>query len=594
MKTLTRWAAVGLVGLLLVGPVWGEDVYRPEVPILKVAHVGEPVPGIPGATFDYLLFPEIDGAGNVLLTAWMVGPGIDYDNDAAIWCGPPGAIEMVAREGDQAPDMPPGVVYVDVTAMEVVSETGLIAFVAYVAGPGIVEGENDGVIYCGYPGEFQKVFQTGDPVPEIGPDVYVDATQSFGPGLTDSGLLFVGAGLCGSGVSGLYTRAYWLGPPDDLQLMVWEGMPAAQVACPGCHPDVVMLWVGTISFNDAGQMAFLGGLSGPGITPYNDNGRWLGSPGNWELLHRDGDVTPEFGVGVTIRSATGIGHSLNRHGDKANRIRLQGPGITSANDWVLLGGQPEPMEVIGREGELVPEAGEGVYVESISAGGYTNDLHQMLYCVKFGGDSIDASNRYGIFFGWYNDAKLILRNGEAVGYFPSGTVFHNVVGAADLSGMNDVGDFFASTQIALSGGEAFPILGMWCGLIGQYVPVVEPGDELYGRTVTTDELGYLGRFWTLTGGADGLPQSFNDLRQLGVLLNFTDGTTGVYRIGPPLLGDIDGDGVVTGVELAAFADCVTYPGGQGTTECAAFDLDLDGDIDLEDFRLLQGLVGEVP
>ena len=114
-------------------------------------------------------------------------------------------------------------------------------------------------------------------------------------------------------------------------------------------------------------MAFRGGLSGPGIYPINDTGRWLGSASGWEMLHREGQSMPEFGDLVTVTYTTSILYALNKFGDKVNKIGLQGPGITLDNDRLLLAGEPEPMEVVVREGDLVPEAGEDVYVISIGS-----------------------------------------------------------------------------------------------------------------------------------------------------------------------------------------------------------------------------------
>jgi hypothetical protein len=486
--------------------------------------------------------------------------------------------------------MAPGVVYVEVSVLPVVSETGLIAFGAYVAGPGIVPYENDGVVYCGYPGEFQKVFQTGEPVPEIGPDVYVDGTDTFGALLSDNGTLSIGAAICGAGLDPL-ARAFWVGPPENLELVIWHGMPVP--GCPTCDPAVILEWVSDLSFNDAGQVAFDGWMSGPGITSFNSAARFLGSPGEWEMLHRDNDPVPEFGARVKIRSATGLMYALNAYGDKVSRIRLYGPGITEANDWVLLAGYAEDAEmgVLARDGDPVPAAGEDVYVAFVTKG-FINNQQRILYLVALGGASIDDSNRYAVYYGPYEDARMILRSGDPAAYFPASTVLSACGWVEGSIAMNDGGDFAAQTQV-LSGGGLLAVLWIWHGLTRQYTPILEEGSELYGRTVTVDQFGNLGHYWAETGGADGRPQSFNDQRQLAILLDFTDETMGVYRIGPPLLGDIDGDGEVTAVELAAFADCVTYQDDPGAMECAAFDLNLDGHIDMEDFRLLQLLVGEV-
>lgn len=158
-----------------------------------------------------------------------------------------------------------------------------------------------------------------------------------------------------------------------------------------------------MAFNDSGEMAFRGGMSGPGINPTNDTGRWLWSKdeeeeGEWQIIHREGDPAPEFGEGVTLWVASGVGSVLNTDGDKVNRLRLLGPGITAENDWVLVAGQPDPMGAVIREGDAVPEAGGDVYVEVIG-GSFINDLHQILYYIKFAGPPIDESNQYGIYYG---------------------------------------------------------------------------------------------------------------------------------------------------------------------------------------------------
>ena len=239
----------------------------------------------------------------------------------------------------------------------------------------------------------------------------------------------------------------------------------------------------------------------------------------------------------------------------------------------------------------MPEAGADVFVTSIG-NPFINDQRQILYRLKFDGPSIDESNQYGIYFGPYDDPKLILRDGDSADYFPSDSVLHCVSWIEATLAMNDEGDFASMCEVEGAGREASNVLWTWRGLTGKFVPLLEVGSVIDGRTVTTDLYGQLGWYDWMSGGADGEAQSFNDRRELAVKLDFTDGTRGVYRIGPPLLGDTDGDGDVTASELAAFEDCATGPGADRRGGCAALDLDLDADIDLADFRALQVFVGE--
>jgi len=96
-------------------------------------------------------------------------------------------------------------------------------------------------------------------------------------------------------------------------------------------------------------------------------------------------------------------------------------------------------------------------------------------------------------------------------------------------------------------------------------------------------------YFSQTGGADGRRQSLNDEGALAIRVEFTDGTHGIYLISPPVFGDGDGDGVVDDNDWALLLDCWTGPAGSVTPECAVFDLDLDGDVDLVDQQMFQQL-----
>jgi hypothetical protein len=583
MKTLTRWAAVGLGGLLLVGPVSADEVYRPVVPIVQVAHVGEPVSGVAEATYSYVAPPQIDAAGNVLFAAVMEGPGITYDNNSILLYGPPGALTIVAREGEQAPGLPEGVYYASVNFFEGVSETGWITLTAILGGTGIELDVNDLAVFCGPPGDLQLVLQAGDPIPEIGPDAVVSA-QTMGGCLSDNGTLFVGGQVVATGPA-YGNKAFWVGSRDDLQLAAWAGMPVP--GCPECQPGVYMNWLGSLAHNDAGELTFHGAMKGPGIHWLNDGARWFGTPGAFEIMYRERQPLPIFGPDAVVGDAFGTGPVMNAHGDRINRLHLFGPGsgISAANDWVLVVGSPQPTGIIARTGDPVPELGEGVYLSGVGSP-LINNLRQVIY-----GVSLDGAIEYcgATYFGPYDDARLILRDGDPANYFPSGSILWMTTTMAGAA-MNDVGDFVGRTEVHSAGGEIRNVWWMWHRVTAQLVPLLVHGQEIEGRTVTITP--FQSEHWADTGGADGKPQSFNDRRQLVTKLRFTDGTSGIYLIGPPQLGDIDGDGQVTAVELAAFGDCETEAGGVLSAGCEALDLSLDGAIDLVDFRMLQGMVGE--
>jgi hypothetical protein len=578
--------AAPAIPLLILLACAAQAQYRPEVPILKCAHEGEPVPDVPGATFHALGVPRIDGAGNVLVNAIMTGAGINPSNDQGLWFGQPGALALVARDGWPAPDLP-GVVYSNVAAIDrAVSETGWLEFTTYLSGSGVTPGVNNRAIFCGPPGDFRLVMRTGDPVPELGPDIVISGTETMGAMISDNGTLFIGAGLSGSGLPPTYDRAYWVGPRDGLQLVVWNGMPVQ--GCPECDPAVYFQGMGDFSFNDAGQVAFDGALAGPGIHWYDGEGHWVGAPGALVMTLRELQLVPEFGPTVSIAEPCGGLYALNSFGDKVERIRVSGVGITAHNEWAIVGGETDPTAIIVRQGDPTPEAGEETYIASVSTP-FISNLHRVLYTATLAGPSVTDSSRCAVYYGPYDDPRLILRDGSPADYLLSGTVLHQVGWVQGSVAMNDVGDFAALTSVEF-GAEVANGLWVWRGLTKRYVPLVQEGSTVDGRAVTLVDP--YGDYWTETGGADGFPQSFNDRRQLAMLLDFTDGTSGVYRIGPPLLGDTDGDGEVGAPELMAFASCAAGPGGSAAPGCEPLDLNLDGTVDLRDLALLQAMVGE--
>jgi hypothetical protein len=142
-------------------------------PILKA---GDPVAGIEGAVFSGApTSPTIDDAGNVTFVGTATLPGNVYTG--GVFSGPPGAYRLVARSGQQAPGMPPGVT-MRVGSHPVVNSRGQIVFDVWLDGPGIVEDvSNHAIVASDTDGQLHLVARTGDPI-EL-PDGTVRTMHSF-------------------------------------------------------------------------------------------------------------------------------------------------------------------------------------------------------------------------------------------------------------------------------------------------------------------------------------------------------------------------------------------------------------------------------
>lgn len=113
-----------------------------------------------------------------------------------------------------------------------------------------------------------------------------------------------GTTLAGSGVDGSNGVGVWSGTSDGPRLIARKGDPA-----PGTPAGVSFGWSQVDEFvptlNDAGQVAFLAALTGPGVSSASDRGIWAtGPPGKLELVIREGDML-EVGPGL-FRTVAGL------------------------------------------------------------------------------------------------------------------------------------------------------------------------------------------------------------------------------------------------------------------------------------------------
>jgi hypothetical protein len=138
-----------------------------------LARKGDPAPGGPAGSTLNLSFTAapLNRAGQAAFRAGLVGGGVTTANDTAIWTGTPGSLQMVAREGDPAPGTPAGVTFGDLgTSLTALNGSGQVAFRALLAGPG-VDTSNDRGIFAGPPGALQLIAREGQTIDLGGGDL---------------------------------------------------------------------------------------------------------------------------------------------------------------------------------------------------------------------------------------------------------------------------------------------------------------------------------------------------------------------------------------------------------------------------------------
>lgn len=369
-----------------------------------VAREGSAAPGTTGVfTQNGWLFPRVNSGGVVAFSAALTGFGIDSTNNTGIWVGLPGSIAVAARAGNPAPGTPAGVVFSGgMQNWLMLNDAGQIVFRANLAGPG-VDTTNDAGIWAGVPGALQLIAREGDIAPGTGGAVFdlfnyqfeaypapvmnaagevafsghctgargiwrwsggalelMALTGTTAPGtgvffeylldpwMNASGNVAFKATLAGEGVDFTNNAGIWAGVPGAVELVVRKGS-----AAPGANGNYLVLNSDRAFIDDGGLVTFVSS-TWDGVSVNGPDGTWqYGSPGarSWAGTELVLEGTPAPGLsGVDFSSFWMFGP----HPASSSPIRayLYGTGVDGGNDdsfWLLdTGSQPQ---LIVREGD---------------------------------------------------------------------------------------------------------------------------------------------------------------------------------------------------------------------------------------------------
>lgn len=164
----------------------------------------------------------LDAAGNLMHNVTLDGPGVDTDNDGALYLQPADRSEatLVAREGNHVPgtDSRYGTLGGIVFAMN-----GAVVLSSTLVGGSA--GPSDKAILLGDPGNLSTVVRTGDRLPGSGADVFIqDFVLRNAP--SDSRTIIFTATLTGEGVTAENDSALLsYRPGDGVDVLIREGEP---------------------------------------------------------------------------------------------------------------------------------------------------------------------------------------------------------------------------------------------------------------------------------------------------------------------------------------------------------------------------------
>ena len=452
--------------------------------LVLLARAGDPAPGLPAG----VLFATCHGG--ILCTPSMNDVGDTTfpislsDGSDSIWVHRSGSLNLVAREGTQAPGLPAGVNFARLFG-PLINDAGQTGFSSYLEGPGVDETNNYAVWSEGL-GSLAVVARLGDPAPGT-PEGVVFVRGSLplvswaigGAGQTPMQAFLAGPGVI-PGVGG-NDRGIWSGGPGSLELIARAGDPAPGLG-EGLNFDRFLIAL-TLMTNGAGQTSFFAYLIGPDVDNLNDGSIWSEGSGSLAMVAREGSRAPGMEEGVNVLGLI-PGAVLNGAGQTAFVAYLIGPGVDQMNNSGVWSEGSGALELVAREGSPAPGTAEGVTFSSIFPGPVMNANGQVAFTASLNGEGVDGSNNFGV---WAEDRNglltLVIREGDRIEVAP--------------------GDVRTVLSVFMNSGETF-----------------------------------------VSGGEDGRGINFNDARQLVFRVIFTDFSGGILVSSFSTPGDLDGDGSV--------------------------------------------------
>ncbi|MBZ0152316.1 MAG: hypothetical protein K8J09_12375 [Planctomycetes bacterium] len=281
--------------------------------------------------------------------------------DTALFWGPVGSLQCLAREGDPIPFLPAGT-WGNLTATlqsTQINASGQVVFMTSAVG---VPTASDGLLVTGSPGALTVVAREGDVLPggEVLAPITGSAQLAFSPQINESGqvlhdLRFSTTAPSTATSANDLAIAVWTPGVGDV-LIAREGQPA-----PGTNGATFGNASGTWSpmvngarFTRSGQTAFHSALIGGDVIPgVNDWAIFHGGIGGLTMVARRGSACPGLADGEAFAGVSTAGITCNDIGDVAFVATLAGPTVDSTNDTSLWIARDGNLAMIAREGAMV-------------------------------------------------------------------------------------------------------------------------------------------------------------------------------------------------------------------------------------------------
>ena len=272
-------------------------------------------------------------------------------------------ITTAALFGQATPNLGPGITLNNVFGASI-NDAGEVSFIGQLSGSGIGPDNTQAMMVSNPSSGVHLVAQEGDQVPGAAAGVELDFTFVETAAGGGSSLAFVNR-LRGPG-AGLFTRDAMLtgDTGNGFSVLARAGDPA-----PGFQSGVNHFAFGDPAMNEAREIAFVGGVAGPGISLNNSTAIFSSGGGSGlRLVAKSFDPAPVPGGGANYFILGGQqlepsflnDAAIDGAGNAAFASTLQGPNISGTNNSAIFREETGlGVQLVVQSGELAPGVGAG-------------------------------------------------------------------------------------------------------------------------------------------------------------------------------------------------------------------------------------------
>jgi hypothetical protein len=461
--------------------------------------------------------------GYLAFSGGFVGPEVTQENNRAIWIGPPGALNRVPWRG-YVPDGGDDFVF-DEIGPPSIGSTGEGAFVATLKGPAAATRT---AIFGLYSHGTYFAAQTDSFDDDFGLGVQFSLLSNEVPAVGDNSRIAFRATVFGIGITQANNTGIWRDFGGTLLSVARTGMSSGGPGLAG----VRFAGLGTPTMNATGRVAFSATLTGTGINSTNDMGIWTAQTVR-QIVARKGDAGPGPGLGLgTVFDYFENPTAITNSGDVCFRAKVSGLSVNTSNDDGIWVGAPNQMRLVMREGNPIPPTaggaalsfGQPIFLDCNNGG-------HVAFTANLIGAGVNTSNEHSLWLADEDGLRLMAREGQQLPGLPPGVVLEHFRSV----GLNDTGQI---AVVATFRGPGFDDPqtrhGVWIvdasdqwHLIARSSQIID-ADSAAGISLRT-----IARVEAYTKSSTGGTLSgFDSTGAMGMLIHFTDGSSGIFHSEP--------------------------------------------------------------